>query len=53
MPASWSGRGDPPAGYTIKANEESMLYNTPDSSAYTQTDAELWFIADAAAQEAG
>ena len=44
---------DAPAGYTIKANEDSMLYHTTDSPSYAQTVAELWFTEESAAKKAG
>jgi hypothetical protein len=44
---------DAPAGYTIKANEDSMLYHTTDSPSYEQTIAELWFTEESAAEKAG
>jgi len=47
-------RGDsPPEGFTIKGNEDSMLYHRPDSSMYGRTKAELWFATEEAAQAAG
>ena len=33
----------PDGGYTIKGNEDSMLYHTTDSPSYKQTIAEVWF----------
>ena len=42
-----------PAGWTIKGNEDSMLYHTPASPSYEQTIAELWFVDEAAAEAAG
>lgn len=42
-----------PSGYTIKGNEDSMLYHTPDSPSYKQTIAELWFRDEATAERAG
>ena len=44
---------DVPAGYTIKANEDSMLYHTTDSPSYSQTIAELWFTEESRAKKAG
>jgi N utilization substance protein A len=49
----WSGDGDPPEGYTIKGNADSMLYHRADSWMYDQTEAEVWFNSDAAAEAAG
>ena len=42
-----------PSGYTIKGNEDSMLYHTTDSPSYKQTIAEVWFATEDAAQKAG
>ncbi len=42
-----------PTGYTIKGNEDSMLYHTTDSPSYKQTIAELWFNDELTAQRAG
>lgn len=42
-----------PAGYTIKGNEDSMLYHTKESPSYEQTIAEIWFIDEASAEAAG
>ena len=39
--------------YTIKGNEDSMLYHTPDSPSYKQTIAEVWFRDVATAEAAG
>lgn len=47
-----SGRGTP-AGYTIKGNEDSMLYHSPDSPSYKQTVAEIWFRDEESAVQAG
>ena len=33
-----------PAGWLIKGNEDSMLYHPPDSPAYNETIAEVWFF---------
>ncbi len=33
----------PDGGYTIKGNEDSMLYHTVESPSYKQTIAEIWF----------
>ena len=48
-----TGSADAPAGYTIKGNEDSMLYHTPDSASYKQTIAEVWFRDAATAEAAG
>ena len=45
--------GSGPAGWTIKGNEQSMLYHTPDSPNYTQTIAEFWFKDEESAVRAG
>ena len=42
-----------PQGYTIKGNENSMLYHTPDSPSYAQTIAEVWFQDEESAVHAG
>ena len=42
-----------PSGYTIKGNEDSMLYHTPDSPSYKQTIAEVWFRDEKTAEKAG
>lgn len=51
--AGWRGEGDPPKGFDIKGNEDSMLYHRPDSSLYDRTIAEVWFDSEEAAQAAG
>ena len=43
----------PSAAYTIKGNEDSMIYHTPDGPFYTQTIAETWFKTEPAAVAAG
>jgi hypothetical protein len=45
--------GGGPAGWTIKGNEDSMLYHTTDSPAYAATIAEVWFADEATARKAG
>lgn len=45
--------GSGPAGWTIKGNEDSMLYHTTDSPWYGQTIAEVWFREESAAEAAG
>ena len=42
-----------PSGYTIKGNEDSMLYHTTDSPSYKQTIAEVWFRTEETAERAG
>jgi large subunit ribosomal protein L17 len=44
---------EPPAGYEIKGNENSMKFHTPESPYYDQTIAEVWFATEAAAEAAG
>ncbi|HET9778540.1 MAG TPA: hypothetical protein VFP81_04580 [Propionibacteriaceae bacterium] len=44
---------EPPEGFTIKGNERSMKYHVPESSGYGRTVAEVWFISEEAAQQAG
>ncbi|RYZ28418.1 MAG: hypothetical protein EOP01_06560, partial [Propionibacteriaceae bacterium] len=44
---------EPPAGYLIKGNERSMKYHLPDSNSYGRTIAEVWFVSEEAAQQAG
>jgi uncharacterized membrane protein ArfC len=43
----------PDGGYTIKGNEDSMLYHSPESSAYDVTVAEVWFRDVPTAEAAG
>ena len=43
----------PDGGYTIKGNEDSMLYHTTESPSYKQTIAEVWFRDVATAEAAG
>ncbi|MEO6792612.1 MAG: hypothetical protein ABI253_13195 [Mycobacterium sp.] len=42
-----------PVGWTVKGNEDSMLYHTTDSPWYGQTIAEVWFREEKAAKAAG
>ncbi len=52
--AEGSYRGtEPPAGFDIKGNEDSMKYHTTASQWYEQTEAEIWFDSEEAAQAAG
>jgi uncharacterized membrane protein ArfC len=44
---------DAPTGYTIKGNEDSKLYYSPESPSYEATVAELWFRDPATAEAAG
>ena len=45
--------GSGPTGWTIKGNEDSMLYHTTDSPSYKQTIAEVWFFDEVTAEAAG
>ena len=45
--------GSGPAGWLIKGNADSMLFHGPDSPAYEQTVAEVWFFDEATARQAG
>ncbi len=45
--------GSPPEGYPIKGNEDSKKYHTPESPWYDQTEAEVWFATQEAAEAAG
>jgi len=45
--------GSGPTGWTIKGNEDSMLYHTTDSPSYKQTIAEVWFADEETASKAG
>lgn len=47
------GDGSAPEGFEIKGNKDSMKYHTPDSPWYEQTDAEVWFATQEAAEAAG
>jgi len=42
-----------PTGWTIKGNEDSMLYHAPASPAYDATIAEVWFKDEQTAAAAG
>ena len=42
-----------PDGFTIKGNDDSMLYHRPDSRSYGATVAEVWFDTAASAEAAG
>lgn len=44
---------EPPEGYTIKGNERSMKFHTSDSNSYGRTIAQVWFISEEAAEQAG
>ena len=45
--------GSGPAGWLIKGNADSMLFHGPDSPAYEQTIAEVWFFDEDTARKAG
>jgi uncharacterized membrane protein ArfC len=47
------GSADAPSGYTIKGNEDSMLYHSPESPTYQRTIAEVWFRDVKTAEAAG
>jgi len=44
---------EPPAGYDIKGNADSMKFHTPESQWYEATKAEVWFNSAEAAEAAG
>jgi len=44
---------EPPAGFDIKANEDSMKFHTTESQWYEQTIAEVWFDSEKSAEAAG
>jgi uncharacterized membrane protein ArfC len=44
---------DGPSGYTIKGNEDSMLYHSPESPTFGRTIAEVWFRDVETAEAAG
>jgi large subunit ribosomal protein L17 len=45
--------GEPPEGFYIKGNRDSMKFHTPASPWYEQTVAEVWFKTGEAAEAAG
>jgi hypothetical protein len=45
--------GSGPTGWLIKGNADSMLYHPPDSPAYNETIAEVWFFDEETAKAAG
>ena len=45
--------GSGPEGWTIKGNEDSKLYHSPESPAYGRTIAEVWFRDAETAEAAG
>ena len=44
---------NPPAGFDIKGNEDSMKFHVPESPWYDRTIAEVWFNSEEAAEKAG
>ncbi|WP_319446571.1 MULTISPECIES: hypothetical protein [unclassified Mycobacterium] len=48
-----AGGAAAPSGWTIKGNEDSMLYHTTESPSYKQTIAEVWFRDEPTAERAG
>jgi hypothetical protein len=48
-----AGGAAPSAEFTVKGNEDSMLYHTADSPYYSRTKAEVWFKTPADAEAAG
>ena len=51
-PDSYRGE-EPPTGFDIKGNEDSMKFHTPESPWYNRTIAEVWFNSAEAAAAAG
>lgn len=45
--------GEAPEGFTVKGNEDSKLYHSPESPSYDATIAEVWFRDAEAAEAAG
>ncbi|MDN5820015.1 MAG: 50S ribosomal protein L4 [Brachybacterium sp.] len=45
--------GSAPEGFSIKGNQDSMKFHTPDSPWYGRTKAEVWFTNEEAAKAAG
>lgn len=44
---------NPPETFTIKGNERSMKYHTPESAGYDRTITDVWFSSEEAAEAAG
>lgn len=44
---------EPPEGFAIKGNDRSKKYHVPGSASYERTSAEVWFVSEEAAEEAG
>ncbi|WP_375423160.1 hypothetical protein [uncultured Friedmanniella sp.] len=51
-PGSYIGT-EPPEGFSIKGNENSMKFHLPGGRGYNQTIAEVWFDSEEAAESAG
>jgi len=51
-PESYRGE-EPPSGYEVKGNEDSMKFHTPESPYYERTVSEVWFTSAEAAEAAG
>ncbi|SER47895.1 hypothetical protein SAMN05443377_10160 [Propionibacterium cyclohexanicum] len=51
-PDSYVGE-NPPEGFTIKGNQRSMKYHTPDGAGFARTNADVWFSSEEAAEAAG
>lgn len=51
-PDSYVG-DNPPEGFTIKGNQRSMKYHTPDGAGFARTNADVWFSSEEAAEAAG
>ena len=51
-PGSYRGV-EPPTGFEVKGNEDSMKYHTPESPYYSRTKAEVWFDSAESAEAAG
>lgn len=51
--ASPAEDGSGPEGFTVKGNESSKLFHTPDSPNYARTHAAVWFRDEDAARAAG
>lgn len=45
--------GNGPQGWPVKGNAGSMLFHTPDSPRYASSRAEVWFVDEQAARDAG
>ena len=44
---------EPPEDFTIKGNDRSKKYHIPGSASYERTSAEVWFVSEEAAEQAG